>query len=132
MEFTAVLVTIYQSQPIFLLATLNHFAIFSLAIVQSNTLVGSSSNETKRNAINCDTNPCFPFVKCINTEYGPGYQCGACPPGFSGNGANCSDIDEVSISNAFSKSLFLFDQCHTIENNSRTLYYALVFLLKFF
>ena len=44
----------------------------------------------------CASAPCFPFVKCISISTAPGFQCGSCPPGLSGNGINCTDIDEVS------------------------------------
>eukprot|EP00112_Aurelia_sp_Birch-Aquarium-sp1_P017304 Seg3995.1 transcript_id=Seg3995.1/GoldUCD/mRNA.D3Y31 product=Thrombospondin-4 protein_id=Seg3995.1/GoldUCD/D3Y31 len=62
--------------------------------VTSNTLEIPVANVTQTNKINCDTDPCFPFVKCINTAYGLGFQCGACPPGLEGDGINCTDIDE--------------------------------------
>ena len=38
-----------------------------------------------------------PVVSCINT---PGtFYCGSCPPGYSGNGFYCTDIDECQINN---------------------------------
>jgi len=43
--------------------------------------------------------PCSqnPFVDCINL---PGsFKCGPCPPGYSGNGRVCRDIDECSTNN---------------------------------
>ncbi|XP_056646391.1 cubilin [Diorhabda sublineata] len=40
---------------------------------------------------------CAPNVECINV---PGsFYCGHCPPGFTGNGYHCTDIDECLINN---------------------------------
>lgn len=33
-------------------------------------------------SLQCQFNPCFPGVKCVNTA--PGYRCEACPLGFTG------------------------------------------------
>lgn len=41
----------------------------------------------------CLPNSCFPGVTC--TETGTGFRCGPCPPGYSGNGTHCTDINEV-------------------------------------
>ncbi|CAL7948852.1 unnamed protein product [Xylocopa violacea] len=39
----------------------------------------------------CDyKSPCFPGADCRNTQHGP--QCGACPPGYTGNGYRCVKI----------------------------------------
>lgn len=35
-------------------------------------------------------------VQCVDTDTFPYYRCGACPAGFTGNGTNCRDLDEVS------------------------------------
>ncbi|XP_069798548.1 LOW QUALITY PROTEIN: thrombospondin-3-like [Narcine bancroftii] len=44
----------------------------------------------------CDPNPCFETVTCVETYEYPGYRCGPCPEGFTGNGSYCADIDECS------------------------------------
>eukprot|EP00094_Tigriopus_californicus_P007480 TCALIF_07202-PA protein Name:"Similar to CUBN Cubilin (Canis familiaris)" AED:0.20 eAED:0.21 QI:0/0.76/0.57/0.97/0.85/0.88/35/0/3998 len=43
--------------------------------------------------------PCSksPLVQCINTP--GGFQCGACPPGYTGNGFYCDDINECFTNN---------------------------------
>ncbi|XP_005091776.1 cartilage oligomeric matrix protein [Aplysia californica] len=35
----------------------------------------------------CSSHPCFPGVRCVDTE--DGFRCGACPVGYSGNGIEC-------------------------------------------
>ncbi|EDV19318.1 uncharacterized protein TRIADDRAFT_33760, partial [Trichoplax adhaerens] len=47
----------------------------------------------------CSINPeaCFPGVTCIDQPASagrPGYTCGSCPSGMSGNGTYCADINE--------------------------------------
>ena len=85
--------------------------------VTSNVLELPVANVTQTNKISCDSDPCFPFVKCIDTAYGLGFQCGACPPGLEGNGINCTDIDEVPfLLNSTCEmgwSLSLMDTCKT-------------------
>ncbi|XP_053213437.1 cartilage oligomeric matrix protein-like [Panonychus citri] len=50
--------------------------------------------------VSCKDNPCFPEVNCIDLpESSQGFTCGSCPPGFTGNGLNCQDIDECSLAN---------------------------------
>ncbi|XP_078288051.1 thrombospondin-3-like [Rhinoraja longicauda] len=47
----------------------------------------------------CEPSPCFESVACMETYEHPGYRCGACPAGFTGNGSRCTDIDECSFAN---------------------------------
>ncbi|XP_072346789.1 thrombospondin-3-like isoform X1 [Scyliorhinus torazame] len=47
----------------------------------------------------CDPNPCFEGVECMETYEYPGYRCGACHEGFTGNGTHCTDIDECIFAN---------------------------------
>lgn len=35
-------------------------------------------------------------VKCAINEEPPFYKCGSCLPGYTGNGTNCVDYDEVN------------------------------------
>ena len=45
----------------------------------------------------CSLKPCFPFVECENTPgEGLGFKCGECPPGYSGDGIRCDDVNEVN------------------------------------
>ncbi|XP_076842876.1 thrombospondin-3a [Brachyhypopomus gauderio] len=45
----------------------------------------------------CQPNPCFKGVACMETFEFPGYRCGPCPEGMSGNGTHCHDIDECAL-----------------------------------
>lgn len=41
----------------------------------------------------CAPGSCFPGVVC--TETATGARCGPCPPGYTGNGSHCTDVNEV-------------------------------------
>ena len=43
----------------------------------------------------CRPSPCYSGVDCMETYEHPGFRCGPCPAGMSGNGTHCADIDEV-------------------------------------
>uniref|UniRef100_A0AAR2KWE7 Thrombospondin 3 n=1 Tax=Pygocentrus nattereri TaxID=42514 RepID=A0AAR2KWE7_PYGNA len=45
----------------------------------------------------CQPNPCFKGVACMETFEFPGYRCGPCPEGMTGNGTHCHDIDECML-----------------------------------
>ncbi|XP_053484310.1 thrombospondin-3a [Ictalurus furcatus] len=45
----------------------------------------------------CQPNPCFKGVPCMESSEFPGYRCGPCPEGMTGNGTHCQDIDECSL-----------------------------------
>jgi syndecan 4 len=49
-------------------------------------------------------------VQCGPLEEPPYFRCGACPPGSTGNGTTCHDLDEVSTSDCCQvhEDLFLF------------------------
>ncbi|BFZ01488.1 hypothetical protein BsWGS_04527 [Bradybaena similaris] len=47
---------------------------------------GHSQNQIPR----CSSNPCFPGVRCVDTE--EGFRCGTCPPGHQGDGVTCRKI----------------------------------------
>lgn len=46
----------------------------------------------------CQPSPCFKGVSCMEIFEFPGYHCGPCPEGMTGNGTHCQDLDEVSLS----------------------------------
>ncbi|XP_053744093.1 thrombospondin-3a isoform X1 [Synchiropus splendidus] len=50
----------------------------------------------------CAPNPCYPGVPCMESLHFPGYTCGPCPPGTSGNGTHCEDVDECQLYPCFS------------------------------
>lgn len=41
----------------------------------------------------CSPGSCFPGVVCSETATGA--RCGPCPPGYTGNGSHCTDVNEV-------------------------------------
>lgn len=43
----------------------------------------------------CGPGVCFRNNMCIETA--DGVECGPCPDGFTGDGFNCDDVDEVSV-----------------------------------
>uniref|UniRef100_A0A8D3C1T6 Thrombospondin 3 n=1 Tax=Scophthalmus maximus TaxID=52904 RepID=A0A8D3C1T6_SCOMX len=45
----------------------------------------------------CSPNPCYKGVSCVDSLQYPGYSCGPCPPGTSGNGTHCEDVDEECV-----------------------------------
>ncbi|TNN02015.1 hypothetical protein fugu_009502 [Takifugu bimaculatus] len=50
----------------------------------------------------CSPNPCYKGVSCMESLHYPGYTCGPCPPGTTGNGTHCQDLDECSLQPCFS------------------------------
>uniref|UniRef100_A0A8D3CZQ8 Thrombospondin 3 n=1 Tax=Scophthalmus maximus TaxID=52904 RepID=A0A8D3CZQ8_SCOMX len=50
----------------------------------------------------CSPNPCYKGVSCVDSLQYPGYSCGPCPPGTSGNGTHCEDVDECELQPCFS------------------------------
>uniref|UniRef100_A0A673ILF9 Thrombospondin-3b n=1 Tax=Sinocyclocheilus rhinocerous TaxID=307959 RepID=A0A673ILF9_9TELE len=53
----------------------------------------------------CHPNPCYNAVSCMESTMYPGYQCGPCPEGMTGNGTHCQDIDECTAQPCFSAEL---------------------------
>ncbi|EDV28773.1 uncharacterized protein TRIADDRAFT_20056 [Trichoplax adhaerens] len=56
--------------------------------------------------------PCFPEVECRNILYDNGtstFACGKCPVGFTGDGINCTDINECAA------GTFCYDQANCIN-----------------
>lgn len=43
----------------------------------------------------CPAGTCFRQNMCIRTE--TGFQCAPCPDGYTGDGIQCDDVDEVGI-----------------------------------
>lgn len=65
-------------------------------VVDVNECLAGSANQTasSASAYPCSQNP---FVECNNL---PGsFQCAQCPPGFTGNGRVCRDVDECTKNN---------------------------------
>ncbi|XP_018534313.1 thrombospondin-3a [Lates calcarifer] len=50
----------------------------------------------------CSPNPCYKGVSCMESLQYPGFTCGPCPPGTTGNGTYCRDIDECELQPCFS------------------------------
>ena len=50
-------------------------------------------NRNVRTRQGCEFNPCFPGAKCMKTYQYPGFECGACPFGFVGNGQVCTRLE---------------------------------------
>ncbi|XP_074158958.1 cartilage oligomeric matrix protein isoform X3 [Sminthopsis crassicaudata] len=48
----------------------------------------------------CEPDSCFPGVTCTETP-GGGFRCGPCPPGYSGNGSHCTDVNECNAHPCF-------------------------------
>ena len=55
-----------------------------------------SRNGCRMDVKRCSSNPCFAGVSCRDTA--SGFQCGPCPAGYTGDGVNCRDINEVCVS----------------------------------
>ncbi|XP_056448779.1 thrombospondin-3a [Gadus chalcogrammus] len=53
----------------------------------------------------CSPSPCYRGVSCVEAFEYPGYRCGSCPPGTTGNGTHCKDEDECGTWPCFSASL---------------------------
>ena len=65
---------------------------YSLSLVMSQimphlnfTLVHAANDATA--PVRCSSNPCFPGVRCVDTE--EGFRCGNCPIGYNGDGITC-------------------------------------------
>ncbi|KAK3525359.1 hypothetical protein QTP86_031090, partial [Hemibagrus guttatus] len=50
----------------------------------------------------CQSKPCYDGVACVDVSEFPGYRCGSCPAGTTGNGTHCQDIDECAEQPCFS------------------------------
>ncbi|XP_027868084.1 thrombospondin-3a isoform X3 [Xiphophorus couchianus] len=50
----------------------------------------------------CSPNPCYRGVSCMDSLQYPGYTCGQCPPGTTGNGTHCRDVDECELQPCYS------------------------------
>ncbi|XP_068682562.1 uncharacterized protein [Montipora foliosa] len=73
-------------------------------ILFCNCLNGYTGSFCEADLDACEENfqPCFPGVSCIDLPppaNASGYTCGPCPSGYSGDGAECSDIDECDDNN---------------------------------
>ncbi|KAL6109881.1 thbs3 [Pungitius sinensis] len=50
----------------------------------------------------CSPDPCYKGVSCMESLNYPGFTCGPCPPGTTGNGTHCQDVDECELQPCFS------------------------------
>ena len=57
-------------------------------------LGGSESSGTARSK--CAPGKCFLQTMCLPAQ-GGGFECAPCPDGYTGDGINCDDVDEVGV-----------------------------------
>ena len=59
-----------------------------------NIVTNYQSNQFSTNQrVSCDQSPCFPGTNCMSTYQNPGFECGACPYGYVGNGIRCIESE---------------------------------------
>ncbi|XP_071941903.1 von Willebrand factor D and EGF domain-containing protein-like isoform X2 [Antedon mediterranea] len=53
----------------------------------------------EQSVIPCDPNPCFDRVVCSETitDGSLSFRCGPCPPGYSGDGVSCVEVNRCSV-----------------------------------
>ena len=72
--------------------SLSYFTVLLINTVVSDIFIKASSHLGPNPPCSKD-----PLVTCVNTP--GGFTCGMCPPGYSGKGYYCTDIDECSVNN---------------------------------
>uniref|UniRef100_A0A673IY51 Thrombospondin-3a-like n=1 Tax=Sinocyclocheilus rhinocerous TaxID=307959 RepID=A0A673IY51_9TELE len=71
-------------------------ALIGQLIIFNQILGGLREDIREQPRSRCQPNPCFKGVACMETFDFPGYRCGPCPEGMTGNGTHCQDIDECA------------------------------------
>ncbi|KAF5880205.1 thrombospondin-3, partial [Clarias magur] len=66
--------------------------VHSLSLLLSVSLSGFHDLPSR-----CQSKPCYDGVACVDVSEFPGFRCGSCPSGTTGNGTHCQDIDEVPL-----------------------------------
>uniref|UniRef100_A0AAQ4Q976 TSP C-terminal domain-containing protein n=1 Tax=Gasterosteus aculeatus aculeatus TaxID=481459 RepID=A0AAQ4Q976_GASAC len=68
-------------------------------LIEASVCVSAGFHEPRSR---CSPHPCYKGVSCTESLNYPGFTCGPCPPGTTGNGTHCQDMDECELQPCFS------------------------------